>query len=218
VSADVVVLTILDGRLSALVSRRAEPPYRGRWALPGDFPGHDEDLEVAARRAVRQQTGLEPTRVEQLATYGAPGRDPRQRTVSVAWLAVLPEAGEPDGGSGRWAWRAVDWLTAGSRLAFDHVRLVADGVERTRAKLEYSNIATALLEPEFTVGALRGVYEVVWGHPLDAGNFHRKVTRTAGFVQPTGRRRRVGRGRPAELFRAGPEEVLQPPLTRRSLE
>ena len=90
-------------------------------------------------------------------------------------------------------------------------------MERARAKLEYTNIATAFLEPEFTIAQLREVYEVVWGHPLDAGNFHRKVTKTDGFVAPTGRRQSVGRGRPAELFTAGTEESLYPPLTRRSL-
>lgn len=217
VSVDVVALTVLEGRLSALVSRRTERPYQGRWALPGGFLDPDEDLESAARRTLRERSGLDPARVEQLATYGAPRRDPRRRTVSVAWLAVLPGAGQPGGGT-RATWRAADWLRAGSRLAFDHGQLLADGVERARAKLEYSNIATAFLEPEFTVAALRGIYEVVWGHRLDAGNFHRKVTRTAGFVEPTGRRRSVGRGRPAELFRPGSEELLQPPLTRRSLE
>ncbi len=91
-------------------------------------------------------------------------------------------------------------------------------MERTRAKLEYTNIATAFLDDEFTIAELREVYEVVWGHPLDAGNFHRKVTKTDGFVAPTGRRKSVGRGRPAELFTVGTEESLHPPLTRRSLE
>jgi 8-oxo-dGTP diphosphatase len=217
VSVDVVALAVLDGRLSVLVSRRAEPPYRGRWELPGGDLLHDEDLEAAARRVLRLRVGRLPgvARMEQLAAYGAPRRDPRRRTLSVAWLAVLPVAGEPDVSL---RWKPVERLLGGSRLAFDHGRLLADGVERARAKLEYSSIATAFLEPGFTIAALRGIYEVVWGHPLDAGNFHRKVTRTDGFVEPTGRRRRIGRGRPAELFRAGTEESLHPALTRRSLE
>jgi 8-oxo-dGTP diphosphatase len=218
VSVDVVALTVLDDRLSVLVSRRAEPPYQGRRGLPGCDLLHDEDLDATARRALREQTGPVSAlaRIEQLATYGAPRRDPRRRTVSVAWLAVLPVVAEP--GGGRWAWQPAERLLASGRLAFGHRRLLADGVERARAKLEYSNIATAFLGPEFTIAALRGIYEVVWGHRLDAGNFHRKVTRTDGFVEPTGRRRQIGRGRPAELFRAGAEESLHPPLTRRSLE
>lgn len=222
VTVDIVVLTIRDGELCALAIRRGGPPYRGRWALPGGFVGIDEDLERAARRELAEETSVsaDAVRLEQLATYGAPRRDPRHRTISVAWLAVLPRPAAPEAGSdaAHAAWRPADWLVDRARLAFDHKAILRDGVERIRAKLEYTNIATAFLEEEFTIAQLREVYEVVWGHPLDAGNFHRKVTRTEGFVEPTGRRRSVGRGRPAELFTRGPEESLNPPLTRRSLE
>lgn len=222
VTVDIVVLTILDGGLCALAIRRGEPPYQGRWALPGGFVTIDEDLETAARRELREETGVSPgsVRVEQLATYGAPGRDPRHRTVSVAWLAMLPRPAAPRAGAdaAAAAWKPADRLLSRGRLAFDHRSILGDGVERTRAKLEYTNIATAFMEAEFTIAELREVYEVVWGHALDAGNFHRKVTKTDGFVVPTGRRQSVGRGRPAELFTVGPEESLHPPLTRRSLE
>ena len=222
VTVDIVVLTLRDGELCALVVRRGEPPYQGRWALPGGFVDITEDLETAAIRELREETDVSPgaVRLEQFATYGAPGRDPRHRTVSVAWLAVLPRPTVPRAGSDatQVAWKPADWLLGRGRLAFDHREILGDGVERTRAKLEYTNLATAFLDTEFTVAELREVYEVVWGHPLDAGNFHRKVTKTEGFVEPTGRRQSVGRGRPAELFTAGVEESLHPPLTRRSLE
>lgn len=221
-TVDIVVLTIRDGVLCALAVKRGEAPYQGRWALPGGFVEIDEDLETAARRELQEETSVSPgsVRLEQLATYGAPGRDPRHRTVSVAWLAVLPRAATPEAGSdaAQAAWKSADWLLTRGRLAFDHKQILGDGVERARAKLEYTNIATAFLDTEFTIAQLREVYEVVWGHPLDAGNFHRKVTKTVGFVEPTGRRQSVGRGRPAELFTCGTEESLNPPLTRRSLE
>ena len=222
VTVDIVVLTIRDDELCALAIRRGEPPYQGRWALPGGFVEIDEDLETAARRELLEETSVSPgsVRLEQLATYGAPGRDPRHRTVSVAWLAVLPHPTEARAGTdaANAAWKPADWLLAKGRLAFDHRQILRDGVERARAKLEYTNLATAFVDAEFTIGDLRDVYEVVWGHALDPGNFHRKVTRTDGLVEATGERRSVGRGRPAELFRAGPEESLNPPLTRRSLE
>lgn len=222
VTVDIVVLTIREGDLCALAVRRGGPPFEGRWALPGGFVEIDEDLETAARRELEEETAVSGSAVhlEQLATYGAPGRDPRHRAISVAWLAVLPEPAEPRAGSdaAQAAWHPATWLLEEDRLAFDHAEILADGVERARAKLEYTNIATAFLEPEFTIAALREVYEVVWGHPLDAGNFHRKVTGTEGLVEPTGRRQSVGRGRPAELFRAGPAAGLNPPLTRRSLQ
>jgi 8-oxo-dGTP diphosphatase len=222
VTVDVVVLIIDEGELRALMVRRGGPPYQGRWALPGGFVEVDEDLETAARRELLEETGVsaDDVRIEQLATYGAPKRDPRGRTISVAWLAILPSSFDPRAGSdaSRAAWKPVDALLGRTRLAFDHKRILSDAVERTRGKLEYTNLATAFLAEEFTIAELRRVYEVVWGHELDAGNFHRKVTRTEGFVEPTGRRQNVGRGRPAELFRAGSEASLNPPLTRRSLE
>jgi 8-oxo-dGTP diphosphatase len=222
VTVDVVVLIIDEGELRALMVRRGAPPYQGRWALPGGFVEVDEDLETAARRELVEETGVsaDEVRIEQLATYGAPKRDPRGRTLSVAWLAILPASSDPQAGSdaSHAAWKPVDTLLGRTRLAFDHKRILSEAVERTRAKLEYTNLATAFLGEEFTIAQLRQVYEVIWGHPLDAGNFHRKVTRTEGFVEPTGRRQNVGRGRPAELFRAGSEVTLNPPVTRRSLE
>src|SRR3954470_14883748 len=222
VTVDVVVLVAEEDELRALMVRRGGPPYQGRWALPGGFVEVDEDLGTAARRELLEETGVSADEawIDQLATYGAPKRDPRGRTLSVAWMEILPSSSDPSAGSdaSHAAWKPVDALLGRTRLAFDHRRILSDAVERTRAKLEYTNLATAFLGDEFTIAELRHVYEVVWGHPLDAGNFHRKVTRTEGFVEPTGRRQNVGRGRPAELFTAGAEESLHPPLMRRSLE
>jgi 8-oxo-dGTP diphosphatase len=99
-------------------------------------------------------------------------------------------------------------------LAFDHVGILADGVERARAKLEYSPLAAAFCPAEFTVGELRRVYEAVWGVTLDARNFHRKVTGTAGFLLPVGRATVRQGGRPAQLFQLGPATLLNPPMLR----
>jgi len=221
VTVDVVALTISDGALCALAIRRGRPPFQGSWALPGGFVEPDEDLEQAARRELAEETSV-PTGgmwLEQLRTYGTPGRDPRHRTVTVAWLGILPQAPVPVAASdaAHAEWRPVDRLSGGDQLAFDHHEILADGVERARNRLEYTNLATAFVEPEFTVTDLREVYQVVWGTELDPGNFHRKVRGTRGFLEPTGGRRASTRGRPAELFRAGPEELLTPPLTRVSL-
>jgi 8-oxo-dGTP diphosphatase len=217
VTVDLVVLTIRSGELTALLVRRGIPPYRGRWALPGGFVLRDEDLNDAAVRELAEETGVHlPVRaghLEQLASYGAPGRDPRGRVVTVAYLALMPDLPAPIAGTDAAgaAWHPVD---AGPRLAFDHATILADGVERARAKLEYTPLAAAFCPPEFTVAQLRDVYPAVWGASLDPRNFHRKVTSTAGFVEAVGRSTAGERGRPAQLFRRGPAEVLHPPLLR----
>ncbi len=217
VTVDLVVLTIRDGELCALLIRRGAPPFRGRWALPGGFVRIDEDLGQAAVRELREETGVEATaaHLEQLASYGAPKRDPRGRVVTVAYLALLPDLPAPVAGSDAAgaAWRPVAELKPSS-LAFDHDRILADGVERARAKLEYTPLGAAFCPPEFTIAELRSVYEAVWRTTLDPRNFHRKVTTTAGFVVPTGRSTIGERGRPAQLFRRGPATVLYPPLLR----
>ena len=219
VAVDLVVLTIRDDELCALLVRRGIPPFEGRWALPGGFVTAGEDLDTAAERELSEETGLTgaDVHVEQLATYGDPQRDPRGRVVSVAFLALAPSLPEPSAGSdaagARWA-PVAGALAERNRLAFDHAVILADGVERARAKLEYTPLGAAFCRAEFTIAELRHVYEVVWGTTLDPRNFHRKVTGTEGFVVPTGRRTGRDGGRPAQLFRAGPANVLLPPLVR----
>jgi 8-oxo-dGTP diphosphatase len=217
VTVDLVVLTIRDGALCALLIRRGAPPYRGRWALPGGFVHLDEDLDKAAERELHEETGVRTSagHLEQLATYGAPKRDPRGRVVTVAYLALLPDLPTPTAGSDAAgaAWRDVASLRR-KELAFDHDRILADGVERARAKLEYTPLASAFCPAEFTVAELRTVYEIVWGTPIDPRNFHRKVTTTDGFVEPTGHTTAGERGRPAQLYRGGQASVLYPPLLR----
>lgn len=221
VTVDIVVLTIRDDALCALVVERGGEPFKGRWALPGGFVDPDEGLYDAARRELEEETGLglDVARLEQLGSYGDPDRDPRGRVVSVAWLAVVPQGADPKAGSdaARAAWVPVASLLREGQLAFDHGTILSDGVERARAKLEYTALAAAFVEERFTIADLRRVYEVVWGVPLDPGNFHRKVT-SAGFLEATGRNVQRGPGRPAALYRhvKGADE-LNPPLTRSAL-
>ena len=203
VTVDVVLLTVRAGRLAVLLVERKGHPYRGQWALPGGFVEPDEDLDEAARRELAEETGVGIAsgedavalgHLEQLRTYGTPGRDPRMRVVSVAYVGFIA-SGEVVAGSDAADARfwAVDDLAipgigsaAGAPLAFDHARIVADGVERARAKLEYTTLATAFLDERFTLGELRRIYEAVWGEPLHEGNFRRKVSSTPGFVEATG--------------------------------
>lgn len=219
VTVDLVVLTVREGRLVALVVRRGVPPYRGRWALPGGFLLPGEDLLDAAARELEEETGVGTVRVhlEQLRTYGEPRRDPRGRVVTVAYLALVPDLPVPVAGTdavaARWA-PVDDVLTAPAGLAFDHIRILADGVERARAKLEYTPLGAAFCPPEFTIAELREVYEAVWGTALDPRNFHRKVTGTPGFVEEAGGTTGRMGGRPAQLYRRGGATILHPAMLR----
>jgi 8-oxo-dGTP diphosphatase len=219
VTVDLVVLTVRDGALNALTIRRGEPPFQGQWALPGGFVREGEGLEGAADRELEEETGLHdlPVHLEQLATFGDVGRDPRMRVVSVAYLVLAPDlpAPRPGGDAAGARWSPVgDLLGPNTKLAFDHARIITDGVERARAKIEYSSLAAAFCPEEFTVGELRRVYEAVWGVALDPRNFHRKVTGTPDFLVPTGGTTTRQGGRPAQLFRRGAAEKLNPPMLR----
>lgn len=219
VTVDLVILTIRDDALCALVVRRGIPPFKGRWALPGGFVTADETLDEAARRELAEETGVVelPVHLEQLATYGDPRRDPRGRVVTVAYLALGPHLPDPVAGSdasaARWS-PVAGLLDAAGRLAFDHTQILRDGLERARAKLEYSPLATSFCPGEFTVNELRQVYEIVWDTSLDPRNFHRKVTTAERFLEPTGQTTNRQGGRPAQLFRQGSAIALQPPLLR----
>lgn len=141
VTVDGVVLALQDGELSALVVTRGSQPFKGRFALPGGFVDPDEDLVPAMMRELCEETGIsiDGEQFEQLAAYGRPDRDPRMRTVSVAHLAVLPDAPEVVGGDDAVSaeWRSVSWLLAErDRLAFDHWDILNDGLSRAGAKLE----------------------------------------------------------------------------------
>jgi 8-oxo-dGTP diphosphatase len=232
VTVDLVVLTVRDGALSALVIRRGEDPYAGCLALPGGFVREAESLDRAAARELAEETGLAelPVHLEQLATYGTVDRDPRMRVISVAYLALAPDLPTPRAGGDAVAaaWTPVASIlpelfpgspphsgaAGGGSLAFDHAKILADGVERARAKLEYSPLAAAFCPPQFTVGELRRVYEAVWGVALDPRNFHRKVTGTPGFLVPVGDTTARQGGRPAQLFRLGDVTLLNPPMLR----
>lgn len=220
VTVDLVILTLRRQELRVLLVERGVEPFRGARALPGGFLNHaGEDLLDAAHRELWEEANLDAAvlHLEQLGTYGSPGRDPRGRVISVAYLAIAPGLPDPvagtDAAEARWE-SAVGVLSGRVELAFDHRRIVTDGIERARGKLEHSALATAFCRETFTIAELQQVYEAVWGVGLDPRNFYRKVQKVPGFLEPAGQERKPAKGRPARLFRAGPRTTLHPPLVR----
>ena len=209
VTVDVVILTMADAKLQVLLVRRGEAPFEGMWALPGGFKRPDETLDEAAKRELAGETGVEAaSALTQFGAYGDPGRDPRMNVVTIGYRAVLREIGAIEAGTDAAAASLApvdDVLNGNLELAFDHVRIVRDAVERIRLELEYTGVATAFVGTTFTLAELRSVYEAAWGVQLDAANFRRSILAEDGWVIPTGRRAQSGPsgGRPAELYRAG---------------
>lgn len=209
VAVDVIVLAIRDGQLATVCIQRKLPPFQGKWAIPGGFVRKEETLEAAALRELREETGIRvpSAYLEQLYTFGAVQRDPRGRVISVAYLVLTDDAsvepvGRTDAADARW-WTVTDLPS----LAFDHQRIIAYAVQRLRYKLEYTNVAYALLPKRFTLTELQQVYEAVFGKSLDRRNFRKKVV-AIGFVRPTPERRAAGQGRPAQLWRSTKREPV----------
>lgn len=215
VTADIVLMTVVDGALKVLLIQRGQPPYEGAWALPGGFVEEDEDLVDAAARELAEETGIspDPGTLLQLGTYGRPDRDPRMRVVAVAFGAIEARLEQVPRGGGDAAHAELVPVAdvCGDRLllAFDHRLIVEDALARLRSELDTSYVATRFCPSEFTVRELREVYEAILQTELDSGNFQRKVTQRSGFITPTGGRVVPGErgGRPAKLWRSGETEA-----------
>ena len=209
VTVDVVILTMSVAKLHVLLVRRGEAPFEGMWAIPGGFKRPNETLDEAAKRELREETGVDAASLlTQFGAYGDPERDPRMSVVTIGYLAVLRDVGALVAGADAADAALVpvsDVLNERIDLAFDHLRIVREALEHVRVDLEVSGIATAFVGATFTLAELRAVYEAIWGVQLDSANFRRSVVAEDGWVIPTGRRARPGAagGKPAELFRAG---------------
>jgi 8-oxo-dGTP diphosphatase len=208
ITVDIIIFTLRENRLQVLLILRGQEPFAGRWALPGGFVRMTESLEVAALRELEEETGLKQAYLEQLYTYGDPGRDPRARVVTVSYFALIP-ADAPvrlEGGSDvtQARWHPVDELPL---LAFDHDQIIAYALRRLRYKLEYTAVGFELLPEEFTLSALQYTYELILGEKLDKRNFRRRILK-ANIIEMTPHRR-TGEGRPAQLFRYRPDAVAE---------
>lgn len=199
-TTDVVIFTIRDKELKLLLIMRGGEPYRGKWALPGGFVNLDEDLETGARRELAEETGIEDVYLEQLYTFGAVERDPRERVITVAYYALIPSdqiqlRAATDA-------EAVGWFSMNELppLAFDHKQIMEMAHDRLTAKLDYSTIAFQFMPDEFTLSELQEVYEIILQEDIDKRNF-RKWVLALEQIEETGRVKRDGPHRPAKLYR-----------------
>lgn len=195
----VVMFSLREDALRVLLA----PAEGASWQLPAAQVQAEESLEDAAARAFAGQIDKRQAHLEQLYTYGDPGRDLRWRLVSVVYFALVPTNARH--ASGRMCWFRVDDLPP---LAHDHADITSYALRRLHYKLEYSAVGFQLLPAEFTLSELQHTYEIILGEKLDKRNFRRRIL-GAGIIEETPHHRRSGEGRPARLYRYRPDAVAE---------
>src|SRR5437667_5550297 len=198
-TVDCVVFGFDETEIKVLLIERGLEPFKGKWALPGGFVRVDETLDKAARRELAEEAGLKDVFLEQLYTFGALKRDPRERVVSVAYYALVKLAdfntkAATDAADARWF-----PISKVPRLAFDHADILATALTRLKGKVRYQPIGFELLPPRFTLSQLQHLYEAVLGMDLDKRNFRKKVL-SFDLLVPLKETQMAGRHRPAQLF------------------
>jgi 8-oxo-dGTP diphosphatase len=200
-AVDAIVFGYKSGELLVLLIKRRFGSTKGSWALPGGFVLKHEGLTTAVHRELKEETGITVSWMEQLYTFGDDvHRDPRSRVISVAYFAlVCPSTLEPQANTDASdaQWFPLEHMPT---LAFDHSVIVSTALSRLRAKLSYQPVGFELLDKEFPFSDLETLYSTILERPLDRRNFRKKFM-TLGLLKSTGRIRRLGGGRPAQLFR-----------------
>ncbi|HEY3290742.1 MAG TPA: NUDIX domain-containing protein [Anaerolineae bacterium] len=208
VTVDIVIFTLRAGDLQVLLVKRRNPPFEGRWAIPGGYVEAGESLEDAATRELFEETHVaaESVHIEQLYTFGEPQRDPRGRVITVAYFALVPAPLEVKAGddAAEARWTSVYRLPV---MAFDHNQILNYALKRLRYKIEYSAVGFQLLPAVFSLSDLQQAYEIVLGEQLDKRNFRRRILQ-AKVIEETGAVR-THDGRPARLYRFREDAVAE---------
>ena len=199
-AVDTLIFTVRDGKLMTLLIKIGNGPYKDKWALPGGIVQIDETLDEAASRILKQKAGIENVYMEQLYAFSALDRDVRGRVVSVAYFALVNSDefnlktmdyySDID-------WKNVDRLP---QMAFDHKEIIKYGLNRLRAKIEYSNIVYALLPELFTLTQMQKIYEIILGKAIDKRNFRKKIL-SLDILKETRKTIHGARHRPAKLYK-----------------
>jgi len=208
VAVDIVLFTIQDEALKALLVKRPLAPFRGRWALPGGVVRKDESVDEAALRELQEDTGITRVYLEQLYTFGDLDRDPRGRVISVSYYAAVDQAQLELHAKTRGANARLFAVNRLPELAFDHRKIVSYALERLRNKVNYTSVAFQLLPKRFTLSELQRAYEVILGQALDKRNFRKKMLQL-GILKNTGEQQGEGRQRPARLYAFTETKVIK---------
>lgn len=203
---ELVVLSLVEGRLAVLLAKRAEAPHKGKWALPGGVVriDLDADLDASVQRVARERLETTLPFFRQICAVGGAERDPRAPwALSIVYRALLPaEEFGPAAGKRieELAWRPADEVVSDSKLAFDHANLIAQGIAATRQEVDDMALPFGFLPERFTLGELQSICEQILGRRLFKANFRRKLDER-NLVEPIEGEMRTGAFRPAQLYR-----------------
>ncbi|MEO1435642.1 MAG: NUDIX domain-containing protein [Bacteroidota bacterium] len=198
VTVDCVIFGLDDFDLKMLLIKRKHPPFEHSWALPGGFVNEEEDLHTAALRELEEETGVKDLFIEQLFTFGTPGRDPRGHVITVAYYALVnltEHPVKPSTDASEAVWFELNNLP---ELAFDHKEIVSVAIARLKAKVRYQPIGFQLLPEQFTLFQLRRLYESILGGQINKRNFRTKILKM-GILKAMGKQEDVPH-RPAQLY------------------
>lgn len=207
VTVDVLLFTVIENDLKILLVKRNIPPFKDSWALPGGFVKIFESLEEAAKRELKEESNVSDVYLEQLFTFGDVNRDPRERVITVTYLALADSSDWKLHSSGDVKESKLFSISKLPKLAFDHARIIEYGLQRLRAKLGYSNIVFGLLPGEFSLTDLQKVYEVILNLKLDKRNFRKKMLAT-GLLKTTGKKSEGLAHRPASYYQFKEKRVV----------
>ena len=174
ITTDCVIFGFDGKNLKVLLVERGIEPFKGQWAFPGGFMKMDESAEEGAKRELKEETGLDTAYIEQFHTFTTPGRDPRERVITIAFYALVKIAevkGADDAADARWF--ALDEV---SKLAFDHEEILEMALKRLKEKIHFEPIGFELLPKTFTMPELQTLYETILGVKFDRRNFYRKMS------------------------------------------
>lgn len=190
-----------DG-ISVLLIQRKYEPFKTLWAIPGGFVRDNESLEEAVKRELSEETGVKLNYFEQLYTFGEPGRDPRQRIISVSYFGLVKTSqyqelkASTDAESAQWF--SIKKIPS---LAFDHKKIISVAIERLRSKIRYQPIGFELLDKKFPFSDLEKLYTALLDKDINRRNFSKKIL-SFGFLEETGELTKPeGKGRPSKIFR-----------------
>lgn len=208
VTTDCVVFGFNGEGLSVLLIKRGIEPFKDCWAFPGGFMNMDETAEQGALRELQEETAINNIYVEQLGAFTKVDRDPRERVLTIAFMAFVRQEdyGYVKGGDDA---KEAKWFSINElpTLAFDHADILKAALDRLRWKITYSPIAFRLLNETFTMTQVQTIYEAVLGQKYDRRNFHKKMM-ALGYIKATGEQRTAS-GRPGNLYTFDEEKYIE---------